>query len=233
MNKGLNPGAKEWVPRPAAPDQPQMSAEMMMYMMSIINAVAIDCEMVGVKPSNKSALAHVAIIDFFGNQIYNKYVLPPGGINSISDYRTRYSGISRETLTNPDNIVEDFETVKAEVHLILNGKTIVGHGLVNDFNVLDYDPSGNTVWDTTLINLYMQNGQHHILPNGSSKITRVPRKLKVLAKEIANNNIQKNERNASGKPKGHSPLEDARASMNLYRIAYGFPKTTYADMAIA
>jgi hypothetical protein len=60
--------------------------ESFQHMMTIMNAVAIDCEMVGVKPSNKSALAHVAIVDFFGNQIYNKYVLPSGGIESISDY---------------------------------------------------------------------------------------------------------------------------------------------------
>ena len=202
-------------------------------MMTIMNAVAIDCEMVGVKPSNKSALAHVAIVDFFGNQIYNKYVLPPGGIESISDYRTKYSGISKNTLTNPDNVVEKFKTVKAEVRSILRGKTIVGHGLVNDFTVLEYDPRDNLVWDTTTINLYMQNGSYQILPNGTVQISRVAKKLKVLAKNIANNNIQKNEINANGNPKGHSPLEDARASMNLYRISQGMPKILYDNMTIA
>jgi hypothetical protein len=71
----------------------------------------------------------------------------------------------------------------------------------------------------------MKNHPNNIgLPEGSRR--RQAKKLKVLAKEIANNNIQ-----VEGHP--HSPLEDARASMNLYRMLQGFPKIVYRDMAVA
>ena len=51
------------------------------------------------------------------------------------------------------------------------------------------------------------------------------KKLKLLAKEIAGNSIQKND------GRGHSPLEDARASMNLYRINFMYPKVVYGNMS--
>ncbi len=49
------------------------------------------------------------------------------------------------------------------------------------------------------------------------RFEREAKKLKYLAKEIAGNNIQ-----VSGRP--HDPTEDARASMNLYRIFCGYGK---------
>lgn len=233
MNRGLNPSAAEW--RPAPPQLNIMQQFQQMMRQLTMNAVAIDCEMVGVGLEGRtSALAHVAIIDFFGNQIYNKYVIPRGGINSIVNYRHRYSGITRNILENPDNRAESFEVVKAEVHALLRGKTIVGHGLINDFTVLEYNPvdpnNYNTVWDTTTINLYMQNNSRNMaLPEGERR--RSARKLKALSMEISGNNIQRNEINNQGNPIGHSPLEDARASMNLYRKAHGFDRIIYTNMA--
>ena len=196
--------------------------------------VAIDCEMVGVDPHNTSVLAHVAIVDFFGNQIYNKYVIPPGGINSITHERTQFSGITKNLLRRQEERGNalPFDTVKAEVHDILQDKTIVGHGLENDFKVLDYTPDDNDVWDTTKLTGYMRNHpDNEELPEGSRR--KQAKKLKVLAMEIARDNIQKVTTNASGRQRstGHSPLEDARASMNLYRIANGFTKALYRNMA--
>ena len=185
----------------------------------IENAVAIDCEMVGVSPYNKSALAHVAIVDFNGKKIYDKYVIPIGGIESITDYRTDYSGITPAKLVRLDKTKHSFETIKREVHKILKDKIIVGHGLINDFKVLHYTPSKDMVWDSTLIDKYLQN--HPYIPD-----KRQPRKLKAISKEFANNNIQKEDKT------GHSPLEDARASMNLYRIAFLYPKIVYTNMSM-
>lgn len=182
------------------------------------NAVAIDCEMVGVYPHNQSALAHVAIVDFNGNSIYDKYVIPKGGIESIVNYRTDYSGITPSKLVDLDKSKHSFETVKREVHNILKGKTIVGHGLINDFKVLDFTPSPDMIWDTTLIEKYLQN--HPYIPG-----KKQPRKLKVISKEFANNNIQNIDKT------GHSPLEDARASLNLYRLAFSYPKVIYSNMS--
>jgi hypothetical protein len=204
----------------------------------VASAVAIDCEMVGVGPKDlkgrtKSALAHVAIVDFDGNQIYNEYVIPE---EAITNYRTTHSGITKNILENNNSKAKPFKDVKAEVHAILNGKVIVGHGLINDFEVLDYEPSPTTeVWDTTLIDEYMREPEY---PGARRKA----KKLKELAAEIGNN-IQKNVKNANGNPlknengnplkEGHSPVEDARASMNLYRMSHSppFPKAEYGNMA--
>jgi len=229
----LNPIAKEYVPgklntaaKEYIPDKP-LSARSMNNTTSLVNewakirerienAVAIDCEMVGV--DNESALAHVAIVDFEGKKVYDKYVIPKGGIESITDYRTKYSGITPAKLKHLDKRTHSYETVKREVHKILKDKMIVGHGLINDFKVLEYIPNSELVWDTTEIDIFKQN--HPGIPG-----LKQARKLKVIAKEFANNNIQLNTKS------GHSPLEDARASMNLYRVSFNYPKIVYENMS--
>jgi Exonuclease len=187
---------------------------------TIEDAVAIDCEMVGVGPyGKKSALAHVAIVDFEGRALYDMYVIPREGINSITNYRTRWSGITRNTLKNLAIEKHTFENVRNRVHKILKNKIIVGHGLINDFKVLEFVPSEtNLIWDTTEIPYYKRVGD-----NGIAR----PIKLKTLTKIVTGNDIQTNEK------EGHSPLEDARASMNLYRIANGYPKVEYKNMSKA
>jgi len=241
-SKPLSASAAEWMP-PTAPVAvavaPQPTPEMLKMfkeMMRIMNnkVVAIDCEMVGVGPGNINTLAHVAIIDFYGNQLYNKYVIPRGGINSITQERTEYSGITKNLLRQKEREGEalPFDTVKANVHAILNNKTIVGHGLISDFKVLDYAPDDSDVWDTAIISRYMKNHPENFnLPESQRR--KQAKKLKLLAMELAGNNIQKNERNARGNKKGHSPLEDARASMNLFRIEKGIDKIIYENMAVA
>ena len=51
------------------------------------------------------------------------------------------------------------------------------------------------------------------------------KKLKVIAKEFAGNSIQQETKT------GHSPLEDARASMNLFRVSLFYPKVVYENMS--
>lgn len=182
------------------------------------NAVAIDCEMVGVGPRDESALAHVAIVDFNGNPLLDKYVIPKGGIESITDYRTNYSGITPAKLEGLNKEKHSFDKIKREAAKILKDKIIVGHGLINDFKVLDFMPNPDNVWDSTELEVFKQN--HPYRPG-----IRQARKLKVLAKEFADNNIQRADK------RGHSPLEDARASMNLYRVSLGYPKVVYANMS--
>lgn len=226
---GLNPNAEEWKPsRPNSHNKPlPTSYEMRNVRLNvkypIIDAVAIDCEMVGVgRYGRESALAHVAIVDFEGNEIYNKYVIPRGGINSITNYRTRYSGITKNILNRLSKEEHAFNTIKDEVHSILQNRIIVGHGLINDFKVLDYDPDANhnIVWDTTVIPKYQRR-------NNYTKTYRA-KKLKNLSLEFTGNKIQ-NYKNIKGD--GHSPLEDARASMNLFRMEHHHPKIKYNNMS--
>jgi hypothetical protein len=184
----------------------------------IENALAIDCEMVGVGPlkyDNRggtyrdSSLARVTIVDFKGKKRYDQYVIPKEGIAAITDYRTAISGIEPKHLERLIPSAHSYTKITDKVKELLKNRVIVGHGLKSDFNALDFKPEvPYMVWDTAKIDMFMKD-----VPGYG----RGARKLKELIKEYANNNIQ-----VEGK--SHSPLEDSKAAMSLYRIFFGYPK---------
>lgn len=185
---------------------------------TIENAFAIDCEMVGVGPlkyDNRggsyrdSTLARVTLVDFKGKKRYDQYVIPKEGIAAITDYRTRISGIEPRHLERLIPSAHSYTKITDRVKELLKNRVIVGHGLKSDFDALGFKPEVPTmVWDTAKIDLYMKN-----VPGYG----RGARKLKELIKEYANNNIQ-----IEGQ--AHSPLEDSKAAMSLYRLFFGYPK---------
>jgi RNA exonuclease 4 len=194
---------------------------MAMNTITKFNAVAMDCEMVGVGEGGKtSALAHIAIVDLNGNILMNEYVIPRGGITTITDYRTDYSGISENTYKSFDRKKRErqsFNNIRKKALKILQGKIIVGHGLKNDFDALEVNMSDYITWDTATKEEHQKT--HPIYGKQA-------RKLKSLAAEIGNI-IQV----AKSDKRGHSPVEDARASMNLYRhYILHFDKVPYANM---
>jgi DNA polymerase III epsilon subunit-like protein len=91
--------------------------------------VALDCEMVGVGPDGKrSALARIAIVNFYGTLLYESFVKPP---ERITDFRTALTGISPAHLRSAKPLLE----VLFEVDEFIKEKIIIGHGLENDFKV--------------------------------------------------------------------------------------------------
>lgn len=65
--------------------------------------------MVGVGPRGEiSALARVTIINSFGNTVYDKFVSVP---ETVTDYRTKFSGIRRSDLRD----APDFSVIQKEV----------------------------------------------------------------------------------------------------------------------
>ncbi|XP_027707889.1 apoptosis-enhancing nuclease isoform X3 [Vombatus ursinus] len=60
--------------------------------------VAIDCEMVGTGPGGRvSELARCSVVSYHGDVLYDKYIRPE---TPIVDYRTRWSGITRQHMQN-------------------------------------------------------------------------------------------------------------------------------------
>ena len=57
--------------------------------------MAIDCEMVETM-GVRNSLARVSIVDQNSHVILDEFVVPPGGY--VVDYRTRYSGITKEII---------------------------------------------------------------------------------------------------------------------------------------
>ena len=196
--------------------QNRMAVNLMSMAMNVItklNAVAMDCEMVGIRAKkdgeekeNVSALAHIVIVDVNGNILMNEYVIPKGGIDVVTHWRTEFSGITKDTyaaIPAKDRKKHSFGNIKKKALKILQGRIVVGHGLKSDFDALELNINDFVTWDTATIEKHQRN--HPIYG-------KQPRKLKSLAAEIGNViQVAKNDK------KGHSPVEDARASMNLYR----------------
>ncbi|NWX67259.1 I20L2 protein, partial [Promerops cafer] len=158
--------------------------------------VAVDCEMVGTGPGGRtSALARCSIVTYEGDIVYDEYVRPEA---PIVDYRTRWSGIRRQHM---DGAVP-FRRARQQVLRILAGKVVVGHAIHNDFKALRYSHPKALTRDTSHIPL---------LNRRAGFPENVSISLKRLTKALLNQDIQ------VGKS-GHSSVEDARATMELYKV---------------
>ncbi|QPC71619.1 hypothetical protein HYE68_002371 [Fusarium pseudograminearum] len=152
--------------------------------------IAIDCEMVGVGPGgHESALARVSIVDFHGVQIYDSYVKPK---EKVTNWRTAVSGISQKSM----RFARDFEEVQAEIDKLLRGRILIGHDLKHDLEALILSHPGKDIRDTAKFSGFKKYA------NG-----RKP-SLRVLAQQLLGVEIQGGE---------HSSIEDARATMLLFR----------------
>ncbi|XP_074785089.1 interferon-stimulated 20 kDa exonuclease-like 2 [Athene noctua] len=158
--------------------------------------VAIDCEMVGTGPGGRtSSLARCSIVSYGGDVVYDQYIRPSA---PIVDYRTRWSGIRRQHMVN----AVPFGKAQREILRILAGKIVVGHAICNDFKALNYFHPKALTRDTSKIPLLNRKGG---FPEN------VAISLKRLTKELLHKDIQ------VGKS-GHSSVEDARATMELYKV---------------
>lgn len=153
--------------------------------------VAIDCEFVGVGPEGKeSALARVSIVNFYGNLVLDLYVKPK---EFVTDWRTWVSGIKPHhmaTAVSP-------EECQAKVANILKGRILVGHSLQHDLQALLLSHPRSMIRDTSRHLPFRQKYSSGKTPS-----------LKKLTKEVLGIDIQASE---------HSSIEDARATMLLYK----------------
>nr|XP_032831624.1 RNA exonuclease 4-like [Petromyzon marinus] len=158
--------------------------------------VAVDCEMVGLGPGGcRGALARCSVVDYYGSVLYDSYVRPE---EPVTDYRTRWSGI------RPSHMREatPFRAAQREIVQLLHNKVVVGHSIANDFRALGYvHPTERTRDTASLVELRRRAG----LPLAQ------PASLKRLTKLLLYRDIQVGRH-------GHSSVEDARATMELYRL---------------
>nr|XP_028562266.1 apoptosis-enhancing nuclease [Podarcis muralis]XP_028562267.1 apoptosis-enhancing nuclease [Podarcis muralis] len=158
--------------------------------------VALDCEMVGTGPAGRtSELARCTVVNYDGDVIYDKYVRPE---LPIVDYRTRWSGITWRHMEK----ATPFKVARSEILQIVRDKIVVGHAIHNDFRALKYFHPHAWTRDTSRSPLLRKKMG---LPMKASV------SLKSLASELLHKNIQVS-RN------GHSSVEDAQTSMELYRL---------------
>ena len=152
--------------------------------------VGIDCEMVGVGGNeDRSVLARVSIVNFHGTQVYDSFVRPK---EFVTDWRTHVSGVSSKDMAT----ARTFEEVQAEVAAILKDRVIVGHGIRNDLEAMMLGHPKKDIRDTSKFSGFRKYSAG-----------KTP-SLKKLVKEILGADIQGGE---------HSSIEDARATMLLFR----------------
>ena len=160
--------------------------------------VALDCEMVGVgpEPDRDSALARVSLVNFHGHQVYDSYVQVPRNIE-VTDYRTAVSGIEPKHLRK--DVARPFDEVRNDLKILLGGRILVGHAVKNDLDVLILKHDKRFIRDTSKFSKFRQLA---MTPG------RTPG-LKLLAEKLLGVEIQVG---------AHSSVEDARATMALYRL---------------
>ncbi|CAJ0965838.1 unnamed protein product [Ranitomeya imitator] len=164
--------------------------------LNLEKCVAIDCEMVGTGPGGKiSELARCSVVSYLGEVLYDKYVHPE---LPVTDYRTRWSGITKRHLQNAIT----FKKARKEILNLLKGKRVIGHALHHDFRVLKYFHPTKQTRDTSKITLLNQMAGLPRRPSAS---------LKKLALLILQKKIQVGN-------KGHSSVEDAQTCMELYKL---------------
>ncbi len=153
--------------------------------------IGIDCEMVGVGPTpdKDSALARISIVDYNGNLVYDSFVLPK---EPIADYRTYVSGITPQLLQSARTL----EEVQKDVAKLMDGRILVGHAVRHDLDALLLGHPRRDIRDTS------RYPQFRKLAGGKTP------GLKKLAREILGIDIQSSQ---------HSSVEDARATMLLFR----------------
>ena len=152
--------------------------------------VAMDCEFVGVGLDGRQhALARVSLVNYHGHVLLDRYVKPT---ERVTDYRTFVSGIRPTNLKNALRFVD----AQREVAELLNGKTVIGHGLTTDFSVLMLSHPRHLQRDTCKFRKF------RAIAEGKTP------SLKTLATQILGLQIHDGE---------HDSVEDARVAMLLYR----------------
>lgn len=158
--------------------------------------LAIDCEMVGTGPKGRiSQVARCSLVSYDGDIVYDKFIKPPV---PVTDYRTPWSGI------RPHNLLRatPYAVARNEILRLVKGKVLIGHAIHNDLKVLSYSHPKDLTRDTSripLLNVKAGFQEREVVS------------LKRLTKALLKRDIQ------TGR-KGHSSVEDAKATIELYKL---------------
>ncbi|KKA19936.1 RNH70 is involved in DNA replication and RNA processing [Rasamsonia emersonii CBS 393.64] len=122
-------------------------------------------------------------------RVYDSFVRPK---EKVTDWRTHVSGVSPKDMANARSL----EEVQKDVAEIIEGKILIGHAVRNDLEALLLSHPKRDIRDTS------RHPPYRKLTGGGSP------PLRVLAAELLGLKIQEG---------AHSSVEDARATMLLFR----------------
>ncbi|PYH84037.1 ribonuclease H-like protein [Aspergillus uvarum CBS 121591] len=162
------------------------------------HAIALDCEMIGVK-GNRQTLAFISAIDFLtGDVLIDRYVAPS---EEVIDWRSKITGITQDVMTSATisgAAFRDWREARENLWKFADTSTVfVGQSLNYDLEVLGI--CHNKVVDSAILTaeaVFPSTGITESLPRAWS--------LKAVAKTLLDLEIQSGDR-------AHSALEDAYA----------------------
>lgn len=162
---------------------------------SVTPIIALDCEMVGIGPSGfTSMLARISIVNFNGEVLYDKFVLPT---DTVTDYRTHASGILPHHLEGGT----EFRQVQREVSQIIKHRVMVGHGLINDQEALCISVPPQQLRDTALFKMFCPHRPLGLKQLVQQHLAQQPEFAHFQEYGVA-----------------HNPVTDARAALALYKL---------------
>lgn len=166
----------------------------------VSKVVALDCEMVGIGPEGREdALARVSVVNYSGDVLYDKFVRVR---HEVTDYRTRWSGIRAEDITEGAPNAVELEEAQRAVGELIRGRVIVGHAIGNDLRALRLKHSWRDVRDTAeFYRRLWRRGKGRRSAKG-------PALRMVVASVLGVDAFQGGE---------HDSCEDARAALMLYK----------------
>lgn len=153
---------------------------------------ALDCEFC--MAGDNQVLTRVSVVNFNDEIVYDTYVKPE---ELITDYLTRFSGITEEILCNVTKTREDVQ--QDIVKIISSSDIMVGHSLNSDLNVMRIRHP--QIVDTLVIYKHHRGGKYK-------------HALRWLTNTHLKRKIQDGERDGTG----HSSVEDLIACMDLVKL---------------
>lgn len=152
--------------------------------------LCIDCEFVGVGADDRSALARVSIVNFYGVTIMDEFVKPK---ERVTDWRTWVSGVSPRHMYKAIS----FEEAQKKVADLLKHRILVGHAVQNDLKALSLSHPRAMTRDTSRFSEFRKESK-----------TKSPALLK-LSSQYLKYQIHTGQ---------HSSVEDAQVTMALFRL---------------
>ncbi|KAG7807440.1 hypothetical protein KL921_004198 [Ogataea angusta] len=155
--------------------------------------LAMDCEFVGAGEQGESSiLARVSLVNYHGITVYDTFVHPT---EKVTDWRTHVSGVTPAHMKN----AVSFKEAQKKVSDLLDGRILVGHDVGHDLDALMLSHPRFMIRDTAKHTPFRKKYAAGKTPS-----------LKKLSKEILGVEIQLGQ---------HSSVEDARATMMIYKSA--------------